>query len=77
MGAEFLRQWPSVSVTNQGLATDTHYALAACGFGRSGHWLATWPLPAAPGAAALSDAGFGTWKEIQPSGLTDTAGDKE
>lgn len=61
-------------MTDQGLATGIQCALAAAGIGRGGHWVAAWPAPAAPGAAALSDAGLGTWRETQPRGLTDTAG---
>lgn len=58
-GAGFLRQLV-ISVTDQGLATSIQCALAAAGIGRGGHWVAAWPAPAAPGAAALSDAGLGT-----------------
>lgn len=75
-GAGFLRRLV-ISVTDHGPATSTQCVSAAGGIGRGGHWLATWPAPAALGAAALSDAGLGTWRETQPNSLTDTAEEGE
>lgn len=61
-------------MTSQGPATRTQCALAVGGCRGGRCWLATWPPPAAPGAAASLDAGLGTWRETQPRGLTDTGG---
>lgn len=64
-------------MTDQGLATGAQCALAVGGFGRGWCRLATRPPPAAPGAAASSDAGLGTWRETQSRGLADTGGHRE
>lgn len=75
--ARLLSWWLSVNATDQGPAIRTQCAPAVGGFGRGWCRLATRPPPAAPGAAASSDAGLGTWRETQPWGLTDKGGHRE